>query len=136
MLRSVTAYLRQIQNTLSDKKEEDVPKTPEENFLARLNKIITDNISNPDLSVAFLAKEMAISRSSLFTKVGELSGETPNRLINMTRLNMAANLLVEGHHSVSEICYMVGFSSPSYFSKIFVNQFGISPNEWSKRNAR
>lgn len=135
MLRSVTAYLRQIQNTLSDKKEEDVAKTPEENFLARLNKIITDNISNPDLSVAFLAKEMAISRSSLFTKVGELSGETPNRLINMTRLNTAANLLAEGRHSVSEICYMVGFSSPSYFSKIFVNQFGMTPNEWAKKRA-
>lgn len=136
MLKSVTAYLKQIQKTLSgdDKGKESEKETPEENFLARLNKIITDNISNPDLSVAFLAKEMAISRSSLFTKVNELTGETPNRLINLTRLNMAANLLSDGQNSVSEICYMVGFSSPSYFSKIFVSQFGVSPHEWSKRN--
>ena len=137
MLRSVTTYLRQMQKTLSGDNggKDSGGESPQDNFLARLNKIITDNISNPDLSVAFLAKEMAISRSSLFTKVNELSGETPNRLINLTRLNMAANLLSEGRHSVSEICYMVGFSSPSYFSKIFVNQFGMTPNEWAKKQA-
>ena len=138
MLRSVTVYLRQMQNTLAnppkDSEEASAPLTAEENFLARLDKIIVDNIANPELSVAFLAKEMAISRSSLFAKVSELTGETPNKLINLTRLNMAANLLTEGKHSVSEICYMVGFSSPSYFSKIFLTQFGVSPHEWSKRN--
>lgn len=137
MLRSVTVYLRQMQNSLSasaEKEDAKAPLTPEDNFLARLDKVIVDNISNPELSVNFLAKEMAISRSSLFAKVNELTGETPNKLINLTRLNMAANLLTEGKHSVSEICYMVGFSSPSYFSKIFVTQFGLSPLEWSKRN--
>ena len=135
MLRSINTYLRQIQNTLAgDEPKETESLTPGENFLARLNKIIMDNIANPELSVAFLAKEMAISRSSLFTKVSELSGETPNRLINLTRLTLAAGLLAKGDHSVSEVCYMVGFSSPSYFSKIFTTQFGQSPNEWSKRN--
>ena len=138
MLRSVTVYLRQMQDTLSkstsNKGDDTVPLSPEDNFLAKLDKIIVENVSNPELSVAFLAKEMAISRSSLFAKVSELTGETPNKLINLTRLNMAANLLSEGKHSVSEICYMVGFSSPSYFSKIFVSQFGVSPHEWSKRN--
>lgn len=134
-LRGLTAYLHQMQNTLSMQEEGQAPElTPDEAFMAKLDKIIVDNIANPDLSIAFLAKEMAISRSSLFAKVSELSGETPNKLINETRLNMAAGLLSKGTLSVSEICYMVGFSSPSYFSKIFTARFGLTPHEWSKRN--
>ena len=80
--------------------------------------------------MTFLAKELAISRSGLFTKVKELTGESPNNLINQARLNAAAKLLSEGGRSVGEICYMTGFSSPSYFSKSFVNQFGFTPHEW------
>lgn len=136
-LRGLTTYLHQMQNTLSRQEDgEQAPaQTPDEAFMAKLDKIIMDNIANPDLSIAFMAKEMAISRSSLFAKVSEISGETPNKLINETRLNMAAGLLSKGNLSVSEICYMVGFSSPSYFSKIFTTRFGLTPHEWAKRNS-
>ncbi len=129
MLRSVSVNLRQMQNTLGEQEKMDA----DDAFIARLNQLITDNLTNPDLSVVFLAKEMAISRSSLFAKTKELTGETPNNLINLTRLNIAAQLLTEGEHTAGEICYMVGFSSPSYFSKIFLNQFGLTPHEWSKK---
>ena len=104
----------------------------DEDFLMRLDRIINDNIANPELSVAFLAQEMAISRSGLFAKAKELSGETPNKLINQARLNTAAKLLTEGKHTIGEICYMSGFSSPSYFSKSFVSQFGVTPHEWAR----
>ena len=73
---------------------------------------------------------MATSRSGLFDKVKKLTGDTPNNLINQTRLNAAAKLLSEGRHSVGEICYLTGFSSPSYFSKSFSAQFGFTPYEW------
>ncbi len=107
-------------------------KTPVDDFLPRLEKIINDNLSNPELSVQFLATEMATSRSGLFAKCKELCGETPNNLINHARLNAAASLLAKGEHPVGEICYMVGFSSPSYFSKSFSSQFGVTPHEWLK----
>ena len=98
--------------------------------MQRLDRLITDNIANPDLSVSFLAQELAISCSGLFAKARELCGETPNKLINQARLNAAAKLLSEGGHSIGEICYMTGFSSPSYFSKSFTAQFGFTPHEW------
>ena len=106
--------------------------TPADDFLPRLEKIIGNNLANPELSVQFLAAEMAISRSGLFAKCKELCGETPNNLINHTRLNKAAGLLAKGEHSISEICYMVGFASPSYFSKSFSSQFGMTPHDWLK----
>ncbi|MBQ9193438.1 MAG: helix-turn-helix domain-containing protein [Bacteroidales bacterium] len=137
MLRSLSASLQQMRAALSLREgkapetEERVPDR-EEDFLLKLDRIIAENVANPELSVGFLAKEMAISRSGLFAKVKELCGETPNNLINQARLNKAAALLSEGRYSVGEICYMTGFSSPSYFSKSFLNQFGVSPHDWAR----
>ena len=133
MLKNVAASLLQMRSALRDENGETAPEPAQEDFLTRLDRIISDNLSNPELSVAFLAKEMAISRSGLFAKVKELRGETPNNLINQARLNAAAALLSEGRHSVGEICYMTGFSSPSYFSKSFSAQFGVTPHEWARK---
>ncbi len=105
---------------------------PADDFFPRLEKIIGDNLANPELSVQLLVEKMAISRSSLFAKCKELCGEPPNNLINRTRLNAAAGLLANGEHSISEICYMVGFTSPSHFSKSFSLQFGMTPRDWRK----
>ena len=43
------------------------------------------------------------------------------------RLKKAALLLKDGRYQVGEVGYMVGFSNPSYFSKCFQKQFGITP---------
>lgn len=138
MLRNIALSLQQMRAALALREGQDGEASPEsvpdkdEDFLMRLDRIINDNIANPELSVAFLAQEMAISRSGLFAKAKELSGETPNKLINQARLNTAAKLLTEGKHTIGEICYMSGFSSPSYFSKSFVSQFGVTPHEWAR----
>ena len=135
MLRTIATNLRQQRDALSGgKRQKEAEETPDrqEDFLLRLDRLITENIANPDLSVEFLAREMAISRSGLFAKTKEISGETPNKLINQARLNMAAKLLSEGRHSIGEICYMTGFSSPSYFSKSFFAQFGVTPHDWAQ----
>ena len=52
--------------------------------------------------------------------------------IQIVRLKKAAQLLAEGNMKVSEVCYTVGFSNPSYFSKCFYKQFGVSPSEIRK----
>ena len=99
-------------------------------FMNRLNELIEQHYSNPDLNVSFLAERMAVSRSGLFAKAKQLADITPNEMIQTVRLNHAAQLLREGGYTVSEVCYRVGFSSPSYFTKCFQKQFGIKPTEW------
>ncbi|MBO4316376.1 MAG: response regulator [Prevotella sp.] len=111
----------------------EMAKTPLDNeFLVKLNKVIEDNINNNDLSVAFIATEMGISRSGLFAKLKALTDATPNEMIQIVRLRRAAQLLQEGRYRINEVGYMVGFSSPSYFSKCFFQQFGIKPGEYAK----
>lgn len=102
----------------------------DEDFFSRLNALIEANISNMDFSIDMLADKMCVSRSGLFSKVKTLAGVTPNKLILNARLKASASILLEGKYPVSVVSYMVGFNNPSYFSKCFVRQFGMSPHEW------
>ena len=98
--------------------------------LDKITKLIESNLDNPCLGVCFLAEQLNMSRSSLFLKVKALLDTTPNEMIRMVRLNKAVSLLKDGNHRVNEVCYMVGFSSPSYFSKCFQKAFGVTPAEY------
>ena len=112
----------------------EIAHNPTDNeFLVKMNKIIEENFSNSELNVNFLADKMNISRSGLFAKIKTLADITPNEMIMIVRLKRSAQLLLEGSHTVSEVSYMVGFSSPSYFSKCFQKQFGIRPADYMKK---
>ena len=99
-------------------------------FLTRINEVIEQNFSEPELTIDFLAEQLGISRSGLFAKIKTLANVTPNELIQIVRLKKAAALLAENKYRINEICYMVGFNSPSYFAKCFQKQFGIKPGEF------
>lgn len=105
----------------------------DDEFLKRMTKLIEDNFSNSDLNVGFLAERLDISRSGLFAKLKSLSDMTPNEMIRMVRLKKAAQLLREERRQVGEVCYMVGFSNPSYFAKCFYEQFGVRPTDFVKQ---
>ncbi len=109
---------------------EIAPTKMDTDFLERMTKIIEENISNPELNVVFLAGKMGMSRSSLFNKIRGLADVTPNEMIQLVKLKKAARLLKDGHYRVSEVSYMVGFSSPSYFAKCFQKQFGVKPMDF------
>ncbi len=99
-------------------------------FLTNINKIIMSNLSESGNLIETLANEMAISRSSLHKKIKSISGMTPNDYIQLIRLKRAAELLSGNEYQISEIAYLVGFNSPSYFSKCFYNQFGMLPRDF------
>lgn len=102
-------------------------------LLRRLQNLIEENFSNPQLSVDFLADHLGISRSGLYAKIKTLADVTPNELIQITRLKKAAELLAENKYRINEICYMVGFNSSSYFSRCFQKQFGMKPGEFAAK---
>ena len=99
-------------------------------FLIKMNQLIEDNFDNTELSVDFLAEQLCISRSGLFAKIKALANITPNEMIQLIRLKKAATLLLENKYHISEVSYMVGFNNPSYFSKCFQKQFGVTPGKF------
>ncbi|MFD2888703.1 hybrid sensor histidine kinase/response regulator transcription factor [Chitinophaga cymbidii] len=108
----------------------------DQQFMEKVVSIIEERIIDPQLSVEELSKDMAMSRSSLHKKLKSLSGYVPNELIKLVRLKHAARLLQTTDHSVAEVAYMTGFSSPSYFSKCFLQQFKLSPKEYADKKPR
>lgn len=102
-------------------------------FLERLDQFIAGELQNSSLSVEDMAAHIGMGRSIFFQKIKELTGMTPNDYLRTYRLKCAASLLADGRLRISEICYEVGFSSPSYFAKRFCQQFGVSPSDYQKR---
>jgi ligand-binding sensor domain-containing protein/signal transduction histidine kinase/DNA-binding response OmpR family regulator len=102
----------------------------DELFLSKMNEIIERNISNINFTIDALASQLCVSRSALFLKIKKQTDMTPNDLIRLIRLKKAAELLMSNNYRVNEICYRVGFTHPSYFSKCFQKQFGILPKDF------
>lgn len=102
----------------------------DEEFLQKLIHIIHINIDEPNLNIDKLAEEMAVSRTTLYRKVNNVSELSPNDFILLIRLKKAAELIKQRSYQINEIAYMVGFSSPNYFSKCFFKQFGVLPKNF------
>ena len=103
----------------------------DEDFLKKLNEVVQANIQNPDFSMIDLADQLCMSRSSLNRKIKGILDVTPNDYIRIERLKKAAQLLQEGTCKINEVCYMVGFNTPSYFAKCFQKQFGVLPKDFA-----
>lgn len=102
-------------------------------FLHKTIEIIEFNITNVDFSVDELSQHLNMSRSNLHRKLKGISGLSPNDFIRLIRLKKAVKLMEEGESRINEICFMVGFNSPSYFAKCFQKQFGVLPKEYIKK---
>lgn len=99
----------------------------DEDFLKRLDKIVSERMKDPSFSVLQLEGEMNMSRSSLTRKIKELRNLTPVDYLRTKRLSAASEMLAAENCHVNEVCYAVGFSSPSYFAKCFKKHYGVLP---------
>ncbi len=99
-------------------------------FIKRLNAFILENMSNEKFSIDSLSSEFAISRTNFQKKIKSITGLTPNDYIKLIRLNRSAELLATGKYRINEVCFLVGFNTPSYFSRCFQEHFGKLPKEF------
>ena len=112
--------------------KEDVHDKEAAEFISNLNAYILDHYTEKDFSIDNLARHFYMSRSNFHKKVKAITGNTPNDYIRIIRLNRSLELLSSGKYQIMEVCYMVGFNTPSYFSKCFSEHFGKLPNEYLK----
>jgi signal transduction histidine kinase/DNA-binding response OmpR family regulator len=101
----------------------------DEKFLRRMIDLMEIHIGDEKFGVEMLGVEIGMSRSQLHRKLKALIGQGPNQFIRSFRLNRAHDLLKVNAATAAEIAYSVGFSSPSYFTKCFHEQFGYTPTE-------
>ena len=105
----------------------------DKDFVEKFKALIEEKMGDSELNVEDLGREMGLSRVQLYRKIKSLTNYAPNELLRMSRLKRAASLLASSGMTVAEIAYVVGFTSPSYFTKCYKEQFGESPTEFLKR---
>lgn len=103
--------------------------TPAEQFILKALKIVESNLDESSFNATGLANEVNLSESQLYRKLKAISGKSTAIFIRTVRLKKAKELLISSNLSVSEIAYEVGFNDPAWFSRVFKDEFGISPTE-------
>ncbi len=132
-MRELDETLPRIRATLQipeeDQEATDAVAQEDKAFTDRLYAIFQQRMADEKFNVNILATQMGMSRSQLFKRVREVTGESPKQLLNKIRLQSAEKLLQEGNMTVSEVADATGWNSVSYFSKSFKRRFGHSPKE-------
>ena len=156
-LRKINMQRERVVNTLWNLKPENVPAAsepsespqkseipeelestviPEESdptavslFITRFKDVVEARLADSALSVEDLASDMNISRVQLYRKVKAQTGSSPVELLRTARLNRGYQMLLTTDKTISEVAYAVGFTAPSYFTKCFKDEFGVSPSE-------
>lgn len=113
------------ENDVFEKLSNETDKT----FVTQLRKIIQENLGDSEFNVERIGDEIGLSRVQLYRKVKALTGHSPVEMLRKARLMRARHLLRTTEKSVSEVAYSVGFSTPSYFSKCYKDEFGENPKK-------
>jgi AraC-like DNA-binding protein/CheY-like chemotaxis protein/anti-sigma regulatory factor (Ser/Thr protein kinase) len=109
-----------------------VSKSLDKKFLSDFSGIVEQNLGNENFSVDDICRAIGISRIQLYRKVKALLDCSITDYILNRRLKKAKYLLNNEGCSIAEITYLVGFSSPNYFSTVFKNKYGCTPTEYKK----
>ena len=118
-----SAKRKQLQESLQDIDRE---------FFQQLDQLIEERISG-DVDVSYLAEELHVSVSTLYRKMKSLTGISTNEYIRKYKMQYAEHLLLTGRYSISEVSFMVGMSSPSYFRRCFKDTYGMIPSEYIQK---
>ena len=132
-----------IENLLSSRRKlkdsitgmQDVAEDPvvmsssDQEFVERLRLIIQHNMGYSEFGVEAIGREMGLSRVQLYRKVKAVMGISVVDLLRKSRLQRAKSQLEHTDKGIAEIAYEVGFSSPSYFTKCFKDEYGMQPSD-------
>jgi signal transduction histidine kinase/ligand-binding sensor domain-containing protein/DNA-binding response OmpR family regulator len=112
----------------SDKKLKSI----DEKFLSKVLEVIEKHISEEEFTIEECSSEVGLSRTHFHKKLRALVGKSPSQYVRTVRLHRAKQLLESAVGNISEIAYTVGFSSLSYFSKCFKEEFGYTPKDYQR----
>ncbi len=104
-------------------------------FIDKLKSYVETHIQE-EICVDELAGSLGLSKPKFYRKLKEITPFSPTQLINHIKLKRAAYLMLYERKTISEAAFASGFSSPSYFTKIFYKYYKQLPSEYIRRNNR
>ena len=106
--------------------------TLDKKFKDKVESIVAQHIGDNNFNVDRLAELLNLGRTTVYNRTKSILGVSPNMYIQNERLRIAAELLLQGEHTVSEISDKVGFSDATYFYKCFKNKYGVAPSKYGR----
>jgi AraC-like DNA-binding protein len=101
--------------------------------LVRARRLIDERFDQP-LDLDAMAAEACFSRYHFLRQFQREFRKTPHEYLQARRIERARQLLAAGHHSVTEVCFEVGFQSPGSFSTLFRKVVGQPPATYRARS--
>ncbi|WP_430932072.1 hybrid sensor histidine kinase/response regulator transcription factor [Saccharicrinis sp. 156] len=130
LLEAQEKIREKYQEPLQLKKEEKGMSRMDKKFLSRISNLIIENKYDSKVNVEELSKQMGLSRVHLYRKIKKITGVSVSEFVTQTKLKESLILLKNSESTIAEIAYKVGFSTPSYFTKCFKDQFEMSPSDY------
>lgn len=125
-VRGIKSHFSKLKNPV-DRLAETRPK--EAAFLASINYCILKNMEDESFDANALSIAISMSRAQLFRRLKSLTGNSAAYYIRTIRLEKAKELLETTDMAVSEVAYKTGFNTPSNFTKVFSEKYGITPSQ-------
>lgn len=111
--------------------EKDNSYTKEEQiFLLKCREIIDDNINNDDFNIDFLADKLAMSHSSLYKKIKQMTGMSLIEFINDYKIYKSVQLFKQGLTNIESVCEKCGFKDVKNFREMFKRKMKITPKQY------
>ncbi|MCB9292882.1 MAG: response regulator [Lewinellaceae bacterium] len=99
-------------------------------FVLEAREMALQHLDDHTFNVNALADAMRMSRSQLHRKMGSLMGISPVQFLRNLRLASAQQMLRATDLPIAHVAYRCGYTDPSYFARIFQQEFGATPSEY------
>ncbi|MEN0055717.1 MAG: two-component regulator propeller domain-containing protein [Mucilaginibacter sp.] len=110
--------------------QETADSQNDQHFMDQLIHLIESQLSNSDLDVEFICREMGMSKTKLYHKIKKVSGLSIGEFVRTFRLKKAAYIISHEDILLTDVMYRVGIQTQSYFTKAFKKEFGKTPSQF------
>lgn len=134
LIEKTLLLIKSIRHTATDIDNNEILITSDydRRFLTTLERVVANNLHNPDFDVKQMAIKIGYSRAHLVKKVKELKGTTPSAYLRKERMKLAGKLISEKRMTITEVMYKVGITDAGNFYRRFKEHFGASPAQYGK----
>ncbi|MFC4213087.1 two-component regulator propeller domain-containing protein [Pedobacter lithocola] len=122
-------YLKDYQVEVRDL----VHSAKDKDFMDQLLSIIEEKLEESELNIDYVSKKIGVSKSKLYKKIKDITGQSSNEFIRTIRLKKSMEIMTNEDVSITEVMYRVGISSHSYFTTAFKKEFGMTPSKFQQQ---
>lgn len=123
--------IAQYEDDLQNENSPEIMRRSDVEKVKKAREMITNNLDQ-NYSVEFLAKEVGTNINKLQEGFKYMFDLTVNKYMQQVKLDAAKDLLMNTEHNISEVVNLIGLNNRSYFSKVFKEKYGVSPNYFLK----